>query len=85
MIWHVSENGSSEKPPSIDKQSSRNYVILRKNFEEVPTYDESGQQVGTHWRYLEQFLNKKLYEEYDKIQNARADIDYISMMTGIDL
>lgn len=85
MAWHTSESGGPEKPPSIDKVSSKDYVIVRKQFEEIPSYDEEGQPIGTHWKYLENFVPKESYDSFEQAETNKADIAYIAMMADIDL
>lgn len=85
MGWHTSENGSNIKPPAIDDTSSKAYIIVRKQFEEVPTYDEDHQEIGTHWRYQELFVPRENYEAFQQAETNKADIAYIAMMADIDL
>lgn len=84
-MWHTSENGSQEKPAAIDRTSSQKYVIIRKQFEQVPTYDEEGQEIGYHWKYLEAFIPKEFYDIFEQVETNKADIAYIAMMADIDL
>lgn len=84
-MWHTSENGSNEKPILIDKESSRKYIIVRKQFEQVPTYDEEGHQIDFHWRYLEAFIPRESYDVFEQSETNKADVAYIAMMTGIEL
>ena len=78
---------SSVKPDLIDSTSSKKYVYLRKNITEIQQPDSE----NTFYEYQEAKLTKKEYEQYLKelsiidIQQQRADIDYIALMTGIDL
>ena len=76
---------SSVKPELIDSTSSKKYVYLRKDITEIQ------QEEATMYEYNEAKLTKKEYEQYLEelsiidIQQQRADIDYIALMTGIDL
>ena len=78
---------SSVKPDLIDSTSSKKYVYLRKNITEIQQPDSK----NIFYEYQEAKLTKKEYEQYLKelsivdIQQQRADIDYIALMTGIDL
>lgn len=78
---------SSVKPDLIDSTSSKKYVYLRKNITEIQQLDNE----SIFYEYQEAKLTKKEYEQYLKelsiidIQQQRADIDYIALMTGIDL
>ena len=49
-----------EKPEAVDHLSSKHFVYLRKNIEEVPNEDGK----GTHWRYEEAQLTIEEYQEY---------------------
>lgn len=84
-MWHTSENGSQEKPVLIDRESSKQYVIVRKQFEQVPTLDEEGHETGYHWRYLEAFVPKDYYDVFEQEETNKADIAYIAMMTDVEL
>lgn len=79
------ENNSEIKPSELDKESSPGNVIIRKNFEQVPTFDEEGLEIGYHWRFLEEYIPKETYDRQDMIESNRADIAYISMMADIEL
>lgn len=78
---------SSVKPDLIDSTSSKKYVYLRKDIIEVQQPDND----NIFYEYQEAKLTKKEYDQYLKelsiidIQQQRADIDYIALMTGIDL
>ena len=85
MILKYVKSESANYPELIDKTSSKKYVYLRKNIvevqkEEVIMYD-----------YEEAKLTHKEYEQYLKelsiidIQQQRADIDYIALMSDISL
>lgn len=74
MGWRKAENSDSVKPAIIDKVSSRKYVFIRKDFEEVPTLDESGEQVGTHWEYYEKRILKEDWETYEQVMENTNDI-----------
>lgn len=68
-MWRKSENGSLDKPLEIDKESSKKYVYVRKNFEEVPTTD----QISAHWRWDETKVPKEDWEVYElAMRNAEA-------------
>lgn len=62
-MWRRSENGSLDKPLEIDKESSKKYVYVRKNFEEVPAANET----PAHWRWDETKVPKEDWEVYEKI------------------
>ena len=88
MVLNYTKSQSSIKPELIDTTSSKATVYLRKNIIEINKDDESS---TTFYEYEEAKLTKKEYDQYLKelsiidIQKQRADIDYIALMTGIDL
>lgn len=91
MILNYKKSQSSNKPDLIDTTSSKKYVYLRQNVVEVNSIDEQSGEDRSYFEYDEAKLTKSEYEEYLKelsildIQQQRADIDYIALMTGIDL
>ena len=82
---------SSVKPDLLDTTSSKVVVYLRQNIvEKIKTSEISGEET-VFYEYEEAKLTKAEYQEYLKeleivdIQKQRADIDYIALMSGIDL
>lgn len=73
-MWYQAENSDSTKPSEIDTTSSQSYNYVRKDFEELPIYDQLGQQIGTHWRYLENKVKKEDWEIYNSLSKQEADI-----------
>ena len=84
-MWRLSENSDSVKPIDVDKTSSSKVVYVRKDFEELPTLDMDGEQVGTHWRYMENAIPKESWDAYELQMKNMADIEYLSMMTDVDM
>ena len=82
---------SSVKPDLIDTTSSKVVVYLRQNIVENKKTDEMSGKETVFYEYDEAKLTKAEYQEYLKeleivdIQKQRADIDYIALMSGIDL
>lgn len=91
MKLNYKKSQSSNKPDLINTTSSKKYVYLRQNVVEVNSKDEQSGEDRSYFEYDEAKLTKREYEEYLKelsildIQQQRADIDYIALMTGIDL
>lgn len=81
---------SATYPQLIDTTSSKKYVYLRQNVVEVQSEDLNG-EIYTTYEYDEAKLTKEEYEQYLKelsvldIQQQRADIDYILLMTGLEV
>lgn len=67
MGWKKAANSDSVKPAAIDATTSRKFVFVRKDFEEVPTIDQDGEQIGTHWEYMEQKIQKEDWEIYEQV------------------
>lgn len=91
-MWKRSSNSGSVKPAAVDKELSMTHVYVRKDFEEVPSLDEEGQQVGTHWEYMETTVPVDDWDAFEMAMDAEkvgednsADIAYIAMMSDIDL
>ena len=91
MILNYVKSQSSVKPELIDTTSSKTTVYIRQNIVEVEKTNESDNTSTTFYEYEEAKLTKKEYDQYLKelsiidIQKQRADIDYIALMSGIDL
>ena len=91
MILNYVKSQSSVKPKLIDTTSSKTSVYIRQNIVEIEKTDESDNTSTTFYEYEEAKLTKKEYDQYLKelsiidIQKQRADIDYIALMSGIDL
>ena len=91
MILNYVKSQSSIKPELIDTTSSKTTVYIRQNIVEVEKTNESDNTSTTFYEYEEAKLTKQEYQEYLKelsiidIQQQRADIDYIALMTGVDL
>lgn len=77
-MWKLCENSNSEKPLEIDETSSKSVVYVRKDFEEIPTYGEDGEWIGTHWRYMENAVPKSDWTTYKEVienQTATTDLE----------
>ena len=91
MKLNYIKSQSSVKPDLIDTTSSKVVVYLRQNIVENIKKDEMSGEETVFYEYEEAKLTKTEYQEYLKeleiidIQQQRADIDYIALMSGIDL
>ena len=89
MKLNYIKSQSSVKPDLIDTVSSKVVVYLRQNIVENIKIDEMSGEETVFYEYEEAKLTKEEYQEYLKeleiidIQQQRADIDYIMLMTGI--
>lgn len=91
MYINYIKSESTIKPELVDTTSSKKYVYLRKDIIETQKTDEISNETTTLYEYQEAKLTKQEYQEYlaelsiIDIQQQRADIDYIAIMTGVDL
>ena len=91
MKLNFIKSQSSVKPDLVDTTSSKVVVYLRQNIVENIKTDEMSGKETVFYEYEEAKLTKAEYKEYLKeleiidIQKQRADIDYIALMSGIDL
>ena len=98
MILNYVKSQSSVKPELIDTTSSKTTVYIRQNIvekekavENTNSEDNDATSTTVFYEYEEAKLTKQEYQEYLKeleiidIQKQRADIDYIALMSGIDL
>ena len=91
MKLNYVKSQSSVKPELVDTTSSKTTVYIRQNIVENKKTDEMSGKETVFYEYEEAKLTKAEYQEYLKeleiidIQKQRADIDYIALMSGIDL
>ena len=89
MKLNFIKSQSSVKPDLVDTTSSKVVVYLRQNIVENIKTDEMSGEETVFYDYEEAKLTKEEYQEYLKeleiidIQQQRADIDYIMLMTGL--
>lgn len=89
MKLNFIKSQSSVKPDLVDTTSSKTTVYIRQNIVENTKTDEMSGEKTVFYEYDEAKLTKEEYQEYLKeleiidIQQQRADIDYIMLMTGI--
>ena len=91
MKLNYIKSQSSVKPDLVDTTSSKTTVYIRQNIVENVKTDEMSGKETVFYEYEEAKLTKAEYKEYLKeleiidVQKQRADIDYIALMSGIDL
>ena len=91
MKLNYIKSQSSVKPDLVDTTSSKVVVYLRQNIVENIKTDEMSGEETVFYEYEEAKLTKVEYQEYLKqleiidIHTQRADIDYIALMSGIEL
>lgn len=80
--WY--EGTSSVYPSLVDTTSSKKWVYVRRNIEEHEREDDEGIK-EKFYRWEEQKIPKENYPIYElEVQNA-ANLDYIAMMSNIEL
>lgn len=82
LIYQKSE--STIRPEPIDVESSKVVVCFRKDIAQKQRTDEFSGETYTYYEYLEAKVPKAEYEKHLQDQ-TRADVDYIALMTGVDL
>ena len=91
MKLNYIKSQSSVKPDLVDTTSSKTTVYIRQTIIEIQKTDKISNTPTTLYEYEDAKLTKQEYQEYLKeleiidIQKQRADIDYIALMSGIDL
>ena len=91
MYINYIKSESTIKPELVDTTSSKKYTYLRRDIIETQKTDEVLNEAISYYEYQEAKLTKAEYQEYltelsiIDIQQQRADIDYIAIMTGVDL
>lgn len=83
-MWYYAE--SNERPAIVDKFSSKKWVYIRRNIEEFEREDETDPTIKEKfYKWEEQKILKENYPIYElEVQNA-ANLDYLAMMSDIDL
>ncbi len=84
-MWYKAANSDSIKPEVVDLTSSENIVYVRKDFTFIPEKTEGEQTTPAHWEYMERQISKEDFDIYVDLQTTRANLDYVAMMTDVDL
>lgn len=84
MTLNYKKSQSTTRPELIDAISSKAVVYLRKDVIEKQEEDKLTGEIYTYYEYLEAKVPKADYEKHLQDQ-TRADVDYIALMTGVDL
>lgn len=78
MEWKTSQ--SAERPEELDTTSSKVYNYARRNIEEAEIEDQTGGTM-TVYNYEELKVEKNNWPLYIALEQAKADIDYLNMIT----
>lgn len=88
--WKEATGSQAEKPKEFDTTTSSEVVYQRRNIKETENENEDGTKT-TLWAYEERQLTEEEFKEIyasslsEQLEQARADIDFLSAMTGTDL
>lgn len=81
---------STIKPELLDNSSSSKYSYVRKDVQEVLRPNDGGENI-LYYEYQEAKLTKHEYTEYllemsnAELLQQRADIDFIALLSGVNL
>ena len=83
-MWYYAEG--KERPAIIDETSSKKWVYVRRNIEEFEREDVTDLEIKEKfYKWEEMKIRKEDYLIYQlEVQNA-ANLDYIAMMSDIDI
>lgn len=84
MVLNYKKSQSAAYPQLTDTISSKTTIYFRKNIEKKQQVNEFSGETYSYYEYLEAKVPKVDYEKHLQEQN-RADVDYIALMTGVDL
>lgn len=75
-MWYKCQNGSVDvKPAALDKESSKKYVYVRKDFTEIPASGEEGFEIPAHWEWMEMKIPKDDWNVYEHVLEHDAALD----------
>lgn len=75
-MWKRVTNSNDVKPHAIDESISRQYIYVRKDFEQVTITDEMTGEEFTRWSYLETTVPKEVFDIYQAtVTNASSIAD----------
>lgn len=78
MEWKTSQ--SADRPEEFDTTSSKVYNYARRNIVE-DTIEDTGGGTMTVYNYEELKVAKESWPFYIGLEQAKADIDYLNMVT----
>ena len=70
-MWYHNENGSLDKPAAIDTTSSKIFVYVRRNFNQV---EAQGEENPAHWEWEEAQISKDALVIYQEHNEALDDV-----------
>ena len=88
--WTKVQGSQASEPATWDTTTSDHIVYQRRNIKQIETKNHDG-STAKLWEYEERQLTPAEYEEEHAqaikkaLDQARADIDFLSAVTGSDL
>ena len=82
-MWYNAEGTAC--PDNIDTTSSKKWNYVRKDINTEERTDEMTGETYTVYVWLEMKIAKENWELYKATEKNTADIDYICMMTDIEI
>lgn len=83
--WKKVQGSQESQPQEFDVTSSEVIVYQRRNVERVETEDFVGWEYEEREMSREEYAMLRIETQQKKIEQMRADIDFISAMTDIEL
>ena len=81
-MWITAE--ATFEPDAVDITTSKVYNYVRRNIHEEQREDEEGNSY-TVWVYEEMRVAKDEWELYKSVERNTANIDYIAMMSDVEI
>lgn len=81
-MWITAE--ANYKPNTVDIATSKVYNYIRRNIHQEQREDDEG-KIYTVWVYEEKKISKENWELYKAVERNSANIDYIAMMTDVEI
>ena len=82
-MWETVE--ATFMPDMTDSTTSRNWVYVHRNIREEQRTDEQTGETYTVWVFEEMKIPKDSWELYKVVERNTANIDYLAMMTDVEL
>ena len=82
-MWTTVE--SMFEPELTDSTTSRNWIYVRRNVREEQRTDEETGDTATVYIFEEMKVPRDEWELYKAVERNTANIDYIAMMSDIDI
>lgn len=70
-MWYQNENGSQDKPAAVDRETSKVYVYIRRNFRLI---EADGEERPAHWVWEEAKISKDALVIYEEQNEAFDDV-----------